>query len=561
MEINQLTIGFFIGVVISIVGAVLCFTQRRAPEHRFASSDDDFYFSTPHLFAAFITLFAYALSYTLISNAKVGLFSADDYVRAEFSYGWTKNPYLATWDHVWLTGPVAVSGLVFKIKPDMEFVYALVHFTAGFLTTFGAFLITSILWRSAAASLIVGLLVASQRDFQHASVGAQSDVLAYGPMLFALAIWLYQATKPDITTRAKSIHLVVIGLLLCIAEWMRYEMWFLGFLYCNYAFVVGIIHWRKKVWDVTIASIIAIILTASTPVTWCLSSLFKMGSLFAFAEKSRELNIQTNLFYDLDSPFVRFTVYPRILTIDHWMYMSFVFIGIIISLLIIKRATIGTKQRAVYYTLAYLGLLLLSMIATYRSGIGSNSRPRYSLFLLLPLLPFAGLALGKPLSWAVQSFSISKIKSTLIIGVTVLFILMFCGTSVYKAHFFYPDAFGMRAGIVALAKLLRIEHASHRAPTYYGEEQLLWPGGVPLVVFTDEKNPINPLVLRYHSLRPYEIQTAYNKEQLAQQLASLPHKSRVLVPIESELPDDLADQLTHIHDFPPFGIYYFNGNI
>jgi len=469
--------------------------------------------------AASVLLYAF-----LAVTAAVGqpmLISADEYCRTTFAFNWSAAPYFAPPDHIWLSGQFYVLGGLHRLLPDMPFWVAVTSFLGNAVLAMLLAMLAIALWpRRPAAGFFASALATSNVVILWGSFNAVAEVFSLPLLVLGiLCLVMGEGAGPDEDARCPDVWRFAAACAIGLGTMFRFELWFAGILLGGWlgALAVRAVVTKER-WRAILLRVAGCAVLMAYPMAWMGSSWMTLGSPFRFASDASTMNMETNRAYDFSTGLAKLLVYPKSIWIDHGWSTLIGLVGVAAVLVLLAAGTWRRggesgapthaassmhRRRAMVLLAIVAGLWAVSMLVSMKTGIGSNHRPRYTVFLLLPLLALAAGPLAAfHGAWRAGGFGqIAR-------GATLALLLAHCMASAMDARFTYPNAWGVSPGILALAEHLALEGAEHRWAS-----AKLWPAGVPLLVH-HRGHPDDFWILRFHSRRPFEMESLWKDEHL-----------------------------------------------
>lgn len=511
---------FMIGCTLGVLGIYLAWTKEQKPGERV--TDAPLGSAPPHGIVWMLgTLLLAAVLFSIFRAQAFFLQGGDEYCRANYALEWAWNPYFAPKDHVWLGGHFYFLGLFYRLGGSLPLAVSISSLGGTLCVVFFSVLIGHELWHSWSAGVMAGILAATEWFVLWASANPFAEVVFYPALLAMFWLWI-RAWRVDVvaSTRGplhRELYFLAMAFSSAIGTMFRYEMWYAGilfgaFLVARLVYLVRHASSRRHAW----IPLVGCMILAAYPVAWMISNWLQLGSPIAFLKTIGQLNRETNLFYDFSSPLKTLFIYPMILYQDHWPRLGLCCMGFLCLL--------TWKSRREPALLAPLPLLLLlAMVLTMKSGIGSNNRTRMTEFLMLMFLPFA----AGPLNYV--WINGGKIFSTTARRLSVVaFLALAAFAPFYYACTTYPNGYQVDADFLAIPMRLAREHDNSRSRPGSIAYPVLHHHGTQLAIYM-ENHPFEFWMARYHSPRPEAIVPLYCKEGAEQFLSCAPVGTRVLI--------------------------------
>lgn len=466
----------------------------------------------------------------LFSGVPVFLVGGDEYVRYRMAMGWAASPFFATHDHVWLGGHFYVLGSLHALVGRPETVVRISSGIGAVLTVILAYRIALLLWRDVAAAVIAGVFASAHWVMLWLWFNPWSEAIAL-PSLLGAAYGFLRAQEDDGNDR----HVLLAAVAAGIGTTTRYECWYV-------AMVTGLwVLWRTwSAWRAgrpLPALLGACLAIGLYPALWMLSCWVHAGSPLAFLHTTTVLNTTTGFDTTPRPWWYHFLTYPRLLAVDHWPALPLVAVGIARAL--------GSPARRLprRYLLAFGALLLTAMLATSGSGIGANTRPRYTYFLLAALAPLGAGALagleGNARRWCLRAAT----------AAAALFVL----ANQQRGTLHYSNAWRVRASSLALATQVARSADNNRA--HAGQQSLQWEDRTLYLYFRDPGD-IDGDVITFHARYPDNVRVLHHWDDvrrisLEAPLGTLFLVERAALP-GNAIPDWIAPQ-AEFADYVVFG--------
>lgn len=474
-----------------------------------------------------MALLVYLFAHGIFSFGITNLQGGDEYCRAFYSYLWAKQPYFATSDHIWLAGHFYLVGILYKFLGNMKWVVIISSLFGAGMTVFFGTLLGARLWKSRMAGVFSGIFIGTEWIVLWTSCSPMSEVFFFPALLATFYFWMLAWDTPpkkedESFSPRRDYFLLLTAVCVAFGTAFRYEMWYIGILLGIYLFIRFLYHVidskkRRFAW----IPLSAAILIAVYPVAWLISSVIHFGSPFGFFTQGADKNQEFNLFFDFKSPLRMFFTYPWLLLVDHFWHLGLPVAGIVL--------VIFRKDRRVgRYLLSLLLILVVAMLITTKSGIGSNTRQRLTLFILLPLLCIGAGPLA--LAWE----SINGEKRLWIRQIITIMLIVWAGTSVIRASRIYPHAWGQNPAILGLMHRLDHEHDISRRGMDFNYIQNV---NAPLYIhFNQSGGYLEYWMAVFHSKWPDRITPINNDPVFLQNLFHSEHPSTHFL-IKSPRPD------------------------
>lgn len=312
------------------------------------------------------------------------LIGGDEYCRSMHSITWSKSPFFALPDHLWLSGQFYVLGTLLHVFKQMPYVVAFSSLLGTAAIVYFAASLARRVWGSTSAGFFAAAMVGSELIILWASCNPLAEVFSFPAFLAALdswvAGWQAQANDDSISPRRSELYFLRAAAWLAFGSMFRYEAWYpimvLGVFLCWRCFcLLRRANDRHLAW----IPLVGCLVMATYPLAWMISSNSVLGSPLAFLHNAIAGNLKTNILYDFSNRLAITFSYPIYLWLDHWPRLALPAGGVAIALL-------GRRKGAKALVAALFLVLLAAILATCRSGLGSNTRARYTEFLVLPLL-------------------------------------------------------------------------------------------------------------------------------------------------------------------------------
>jgi hypothetical protein len=412
----------------------------------------------------------------LFSGVPVFLVGGDEYVRYRMAMEWSRAPYFATHDHVWLGGHFYLLGALHALVGRPEAVVRIASGIGAVLAVALSYRIALLLWRDVAAAVLAGVFASAHWVMLWLWFNPWSEAIAL-PSLLGAAYGFLRAQEDGSDDGAVLLAAVAAG----IGTTARYECWYV-------AAVTGLwVLWRTwcgwRAGRPLLPLLAACVAIGLYPVLWMLSCWVHAGSPLAFLHTTTVLNMTAG-FDPVPKPWWHhFLAYPRLLAVDHWPALPLVAVGIARAL--------GSPGRRLprRYLLAFGALLFVAMAATSGSGLGASTRPRYTYFLLAALAPLGAGALagleGTARRWGLRAAA----------AAAALFLL----ANQQRGTQHYPNAWRVRASSLALATQVARSADSSRA--HAGQQSLQWEDRMLYLYFRDPGD-LDGDVIMFHARYP-----------------------------------------------------------
>ena len=465
--------------------------------------------------ALLVLLLGSAIMYALFRVHAPFLISGDEYMRAHYGYLWSRTQFLAPLDHIWLAGQFYILGTAVRIFETMSFAVAVTSLAGSLLTVLGAALLAKRVWGSSGAGISAGVLVGGHWIMLWASANPLAEVFFFPAFLFAmerwLAAWQEPADNPESLAR-RDRALFMAALLTGLGTMFRFEMWYAGVLLgVALSIRLALMVVRGENARRAFGCFVACMLIAAYPLAWMVSSWVHLGSPLAFARDAAAMNEATNLFYETNNAWQRFLTYPDALWADHWMWLALPAGGLLLAFFPDR------WRRTMPMLLTTLAIFLFAMAVTSQSGIGSNTRARYTMFILLPLLVIGAGPLG--VLWEGVRSRVRWVVRTAVVAVLALGVY----ASWEKAVEFYPNAFAVEPEWLEV--LTRFERENDRSRDSLDYTRL-HPPGERFYYWADGQGHLDYMMLLYHSHSPRQFYFMGTEHHLLDRLENARSGSR-----------------------------------
>ncbi|HET6202682.1 MAG TPA: hypothetical protein VFI25_07755 [Planctomycetota bacterium] len=479
---------------------------------------------TAALLAAFLVLHA------LARTEQIALADGDEYCRAAFSFEWARRPFFAPPDHVWLSGQFYVLGALFRLVGDLRPVVVATGLLGVGAAVYLCGRIARRMWDDPVAGFSAGLVAAANPVLLVTSLGASAEVFALPALMAGLDAWLAgleERARPGASTSPTSggRRFLAAAAWIGLGTTFRFELWYAAALLGGFLCLLA-----RGVGGLRRASACALL--SLFPACWLASSWIALGSPIQFAvDRARAVRGEEHP-YDFSSPLDPFLFYARGLAEKHALVLLLVAAGAWLAWRVARR-------RALPLAAGWACLAGLSMLAASGAGMTARYPPRYVLFLLLPLIPFA----GGPLAALARSLAARGRwgRAALLFAAAIALL-----ASADQARRRLNNAWGADPALLGLAVRLEREHDAHRRPP-----AILFPRGTRLGVDARDRS-WRPWMIQYHTNRPSEVFPLRDETELAGCLRSAPDGTRLL--LLPPFPDPGA-RARRVEVAPPFELW------
>lgn len=430
----------------------------------------------------------------------------DEYFRALYALEWARNPYFATQDHIWLAGHFYTLGSLFLLTGSLKFSVALAGLVGTAFLVFFTALTVQRLNQPPLVAGIVAILLGGNWMILWASVGTMAEVFFYPLLAAALGNWVLFWQSNSETNKTRQLF----GTACCIgvATMFRYEAWMIGIPLGIFTLVAATNSLIKNGFGRhSFLQFFTPFVLAIYPCLHVISCWINLGSPLAFLTGTEALNVSTNQFFDHNNLLAKFFAYPVTLWQDHWYLLPLPLTGLALAF------HQANRKRWSPLLVAFGVVLLCSMIFSAKSGLGSNNRPRFSMFLLIMLQPFAAL----PLRAILAPLNGGGLKQVFIRSFVLMTLLLslYCGFT--KAKKYYPNGWTLDSGDMQL--LLLLEHGAEAKREIQGTRPVQLPG-FGMFIYTGEDSLAFASIV-YHAPNPGNVYRLYHFNDL-QELANKP---------------------------------------
>lgn len=508
--------------------------------------------NSPRLLAALAIALPLLLLQMIYRSNTPYFVGGDEYCRADFAFQWAWDPYLATGDHVWLPGQFYILGLLYLILNNMAIGVLLAGTVGSLLTVWLVAELAWRLWRSVPAAAGAALLAGTHPFLMVMAQSPMSEAFFLPLHLAALLlVWLAffpgsPATAADEAPEAFPHRhrrpLLLLGAAACtgLGTMFRYEAWYTGFLlgllvsgFCAYS------GYRRN-WAAAGLYAAAAVVLAAWPLVWMASAYLKFDDPLVFLRKTIEVNEQTNWDNDYSNRLALFFTYPRALYEDHFPHLLLPLAGLIL-------AGVFRRKRVFIFFGIIAVMMIMGMVATSRSGLGSSYRDRMTLFLLLPLVAVGGGPIGA--AWEATR----RLGAWHWVGqaAVALILLVFAVDRFDAAWDRRTNAWRVHPEVLGLVRVLEAEDDPSRAqvPDY----PRILPDGIRMLVYTGGRAE-EFWMMRYHSGRAEAFEAVWDRGALPWHVAQQPLPARVLLRNPEEL-GPLPAELRLLDTMEPYALY------
>lgn len=449
----------------------------------------------------------FVLSYASFREAAHLLIGGDEYVRASMGIDWWRTPYFATHDHIWLAGHFYVLGLLFGIFRDVELGVQITSLLGALLTAVFLALTARIAWKSTVAGLIAGILGGCHWLVLWMSINPVADIFFLPAMMAAFFLYLKGwEVLPDAEHPWKrQAYFAGAGACVGFGCMFRYEMWYVGIVFGAFLCVRFCERWfRDRFRWRYLLLLLSAALIAAYPLGHLISSYLTFGSPVAFLQTASDMNVETNEFYDFSTAIGKLLNYPKVLWMDHYLWLPLAIAGTLLAL------TRTRNNPAWHLSLATLAIFVFAVAISYKAGIGSNTRARYTMFLVLPL---TALSAG-PLVWLLSKRT--GFYRFFLIPSIVLYVLVFFGYNVQFARQNYPNAWNIHPDDLEIVQRMTMEKSGYRPETLQNRGEpfpVVEKAGRNLYIYPSEEWILVPII-RYHARFPGQVFQANEPQAL-----------------------------------------------
>ncbi|MDX1973619.1 MAG: hypothetical protein SFY68_13905 [Candidatus Sumerlaeia bacterium] len=424
----------------------------------------------------------------------------------DYAFWWSQEPFFSTPDHIWLPGQFYIFGALFWIIPDLEVISTAFSIMGTLLVCLGCTNLAALLVPNKIAAVFAGLLASVNWMVLWASTSAMAEVFFYPSLLLTANAWVAAFALSSDLDENKRINLQD-QFLFCAAiangfgNMFRYESWYFGIpLGCFFLVRLAMRCGKGEFTPVSriVYPFASAFVIALYPVAHAISSWVGLGSPLAFFTTHTEMNAQTNLFYGEQTLFEKLWNYPLILWEDHWYLLPLSLLGIVLSL--------GKSERrsSVFYHAGVWLVFVFAMLISVKSGIGSNTRPRFTTFFVLLMGVFSAYPLALIFRTAVGWWRVP----VAILG--LLLLLLHGNASLFKGIQQYPNAYAVHSNDAALIMRLKLESGIDRQWKY---PPMIHPQDWDLCVFA-QGDGVTMWPFRYHSWQPERVYFLWSEESL-----------------------------------------------
>ncbi len=477
--------GFLLGIA-AVAAAIF-------GRHRSEPTVEDYGFASWKM-SILIAMIIFLLFRAAFAPSAPFFISGDEYIRLHYSIDWSVNPYFAPVDHIWLAGQFYVLGLMTKLIGAPHFSMTLTSLAGTLALVFFAGDLARRTWRSHFAGTAAAILTGTHFMVLWSAVNPVAEVFFLPLLLGAIDFFVRGMQRPP-GDRSTDRDYLMAAFLIGLGNAFRYEMWYAGIVFAVFlglrtVWMIFIPPMRRCAWQPALG----MGLIAAFPAAWFTSSTLRYGSPFGFLKDHIGMNEQTNMFYDHANPVSAFFDYPRILWNDNKMW---------IPLALIVGAGLALKRwrsKSMPVVLAWVAVLLCGMIVSIKAGIGSNTRMRFTMFLIVPLIAMGSGTLGilwdtierRGARWAARA-------------IVIAYLALMGWFSLVRAVAYYPNWFNERPELLALITRMQRERDSSRAALQFN---YLHPPGRRVCFYFE--SPTLQLLARAHTPEPTAIYQVYN---------------------------------------------------
>ncbi|CAN5252405.1 hypothetical protein BH09SUM1_BH09SUM1_16530 [soil metagenome] len=493
-----------VNIIASVAGLLCAFYSKRDP-HKSLSAQ------APWLLGSMLA----PLFFLLIMSSHTWLLQGgDEYSRVDYGHRWMMDPFFAPEDHIWPSGHFWMLGIADWFFGSAQHAVTATS-TMGFLAmALSAFFLGKVLWRSNRAGFFAAVLTATHYVSFWIGTNPMAEVFALPAMLGGMALWVAFWDDDRFDSVHRELKLLWAAALISFGCCFRYELWYLGIVLGAFmGFRMLFLVWRRQ-FDRAAVNAAGCATLLIFPLAWMISCKLALGSYIAFATTGTELNQATNLFYDLSSPLARFLLYPKSLFHDHWFILPIVTTGGLIMWIQARR------RASVAFLAALFVLLLVSMLVTMKTGIGSNSPPRYTMFIVILLLSVAAGAFT-------PIWGMTKSKSRSLFYALAIGLLLYGATeNMVVARRDYSHDWATHPATIAM--LARLEREGDGNRYAYHDRRIQQPG-FPLIVDCHDGNPTLLWEVRYYSQSPADVSWIQSIPHMQSTFATARSGSQILL--------------------------------
>jgi len=335
---------------------------------------------------------AVQLGGTVLGVARMGevFTSSDEYCRLVYAIQWTRDPYFATWDHIWLGGNFWILGSMLALGGS-PVVVGIVHgAVCGLLAAGLGYALLRALGAGRWVALAGVVCFATRPIVMALSKSSQPDMLfiamLYGAMLaVAYHVSRGDSARPSWAWAWGTAAVVVAGTL-------RYEGWFLAVPWGLAALAFFAISIRRAMWRDVIAWGAMGLALAVFPLLWMWSSHSRLGSAFAFMENMRPMIASDAVESVANRVRNRMSFYPR----QTWAQTPTLVIPGLVGVVAALMAP-GRGARAAGGLLAAFWAVVIA--STAWMGLGNNWPFRLAIPFIAPVALLAPLGIALLARW------------------------------------------------------------------------------------------------------------------------------------------------------------------
>jgi|GEM_PF-3567529 len=389
----------------------------------------------------------------------------DDPSRWTLSLNWSKSPWFAPPDHVWLGMSFYIYGTAMKIIPDGLLATRIANMVISLASLFSIYFFSSRVLKNKWAGILSAFILCSLPMHSWLSVMTMSDLVFLvfeGLCLGIFLSYVWHFSRGEIKKAKRDIIFLVLA---CFGlTGTRYEGWVLG----GCILLAFWLHWffaganKKEIgWGWLLGTSMGIMLY---PLLWMLSSWIVLGSPLAFFTSQAKLNeiyastLRSNTIYE------RLLRYPKELYIHFGLLLPFSVVGIILIFLKARKKPIAAIGAGIVL------LFFLLMETSVLVGGTSMGLSRCVLYFIFPCLAFA----FAPLISILESRDLQK-KIKILMIILLGFPFMFYFGKNIKGTFEWRT-YGWNGEGIVLAKYLQAElrNRGNADILRKGDQVLIW---------------------------------------------------------------------------------------
>jgi len=537
------TLVFFIGIAIGLLALIIRFVAYDSEQEIDSQNGKSKSALIPFPFPVFANTFIFLIIHSMVQQRMPLMTQTDEYCRAFYGFLWSRDPFFAVEDHIWLAGQFYFIGTAYKIIGNLEVATRVLSVIGIAATAAAATNLGALFTKSRIGAFVGGLFGSTHWILLWASTSATAEVFFWPAALIALNFWILSAQSNDTDEKHKKYrYLFFAALCIGFGNMFRFESWYIGIPFGIYLTIQLLFSFKTKSnADWKIKSLIAgsMLVLAAYPLSHMISAWVNLGSPIASFADNSKINSDMNIWYG-ESLISKFLAYPSILWDDHWYFLPTMLLGMILSFSLSKK-----YKWSKYFNTAFWVVFIFAVCVSVQSGIGSSLRPRFTAFFILFLTAYSALCA------AIIHDSKNTILKYLGYGLIAFFCLLLIGNNFLKVNYRIANYWNTSMDDMHFITLTKLEK-DFRINDW--EYQRIHPHNFVMKVYS-HGDWTQHWGLVFHSRQPELVQFIYHDGQLREEASF--YQRHTSFAIKKPIPENhgLDQYYYKAFDFPGWEVW------